>query len=450
MVLPPDPQFDHVNVSWRWELLPEAAVTVHSTTTAGNTALELKVNEYLSAVIRITRGTGAGQEETIVGNTVNTLTIGAPWLIEPDTTSFFVVASNSWSAGASGIVSPIAIDVPERIGAGVQISARAANAANDEAAYDLSPLTRWVLGESDGLDADSGVSPAPIFGVILSPTTEGVLNLTASGFGTLANTVSIIAGTYTFHYYDEVNGVPPFTLTAPVAAGDTSIAFGGTFASGVLLQIEQEVVQVNGTYPDGSSIVARGAQGTLAVAHASSLNAYQLDESVAIVPFIRNFFGSPASGDWSYTVDLPNVRLASAELYMTNALGAGAVAVNSYASTIDFGLRTLAGGQYSFQITGYLAIQTNAAPAVVVDSDRSVRDIYAIVGTAPTGAAISLQINRNGASYVSVQVPAGAATSNVVGGFGLPALRSGDILSLNVTGVGTTVPGSDLTIVIRL
>ena len=228
-MLPPDPQFDHVDIYWRWELLPEAAVTVFSSTTVGNTALELNVNEYQSAIVRITRGTGAGQEYTIVANTATTLTIGAPWLTEPDSTSFFVVAENSWSTGVSGSGSPIAIDVPERIGAGVEISARAANAADDEAAYYLSPLTRWVLGESGGLAADSGVPPAPIFGLILSPTTGGVLDLGAIAFSTLLNTVSIVAGTYTFHYYDEVNGVAPFVLASPIAAADTSIAFGATF-----------------------------------------------------------------------------------------------------------------------------------------------------------------------------------------------------------------------------
>jgi hypothetical protein len=277
-----------------------------------------------------------------------------------------------------------------------------------------------------------------------------VLDLGAIAFSTLLNTVSIVAGTYTFHYYDEVNGVAPFVLASPIAAADTSIAFGATFEAGVLIQIEQEIVQVTGTNSDSSSAVARGAQGTVAVDHALPLSAYQLSENVVIVPFIKSFFGSPASGDWKYSIAVPDVRLASAELYMTNALGAGAVTVNPYTGTIDSGLRTLGGGQYSFQITGYLAIQTNAAPAVVVDADRSVRDIYGIVGTAPTGAAIVLQINRNGASYVTLQIPSGAAISNVVGGFGLPAIRAGDLLSLNITGVGTTVPGSDLTVVIRL
>ena len=449
-VLPPDPQFDHVTMFWRWQLLPESAATLFSSTTVGNTALELIVNEYQSAIVRISRGNGAGQEYTIVSNTATTLTIGVPWLVQPDSTSFFVVAENSWTAGGIGSASPISFDVPERLGAGLEVSARAANAANEEAAYNLSPLTCWVLGRSGEIAADFGIPPAPVFGVILSPTTGGMLDLGASAFTSLVNTTSIIAGTYAFHYYDEVNGPAPIILSAAIAATDTSISFGETLATGVLIQIEQEVVQVTSTNPDGSSIVTRGAQGTTAATHTTSLSAYQLGETVLIVPFIKNFFGSPASGDWKYRVALPNVRLASTELYMTNSLGAGAVTVNSYTSTIDSGLRTLAGGQFSFQITGYLAIQTNAAPSIIVDADRSVRDIYGIVNTAPAGTAIVMQINRNGALYGTVQIPAGATVSNVVDGFGLPALRAGDLLSLNIAGVGTSLPGSDLTLILRL
>ena len=277
-----------------------------------------------------------------------------------------------------------------------------------------------------------------------------MLDLGAPAFSTLVNTRSIVAGTYRFHFYDEVNGPAAIAMTAPIAAADTDIAFGATLTSGLLVQIEQEIVQINGTNPDGSSRVTRGVHGTSAADHSLPFFAYKLVESVVIVPFIKGFFGSPAGGDWKYSVALPNVRLASTELYMTNALGDGAITANPYTGTIDSGLRTLAGGQYSFQISGYLAIQTNAAPAVIVDADRSVRDIYGIVGTPPTGAAIVLQINRNGASYAAVQVPEGAGISNVVSGFGLPALRAGDILSLNITGVGTTVPGSDMTLVMRL
>ncbi len=449
-VLPPDPQFDHVNVYWRWELLPEVPVTVHSAATVGNASLNLQVNQYQSAVVRLTRGTGAGQERTVLGNTATILTIDAPWSIEPDATSFFVIAENSWRTGSSGSTSPISADIPERIGAGVQISARAANAANQQASYDLSPLTRWTLGQSGGIAADSNVPPAPTFGLVVSPTQGGVLELGAIAFATLANTRGIVAGTYTFHFYDEVNGAAPIALTAPVAAADASIPFGTTFLPGALLQIEQEIVQVTATNPDSSSAVTRGVHGTAVVDHALPASAYVLADTVVIVPFVRNFFGSPASGDWQYKLALPNVRLASVELYMTNSLGTGAVTANAYTDTIDSGLRTLAGGQYSFQISGYLAIQTGAAPAVIVDANRSVRDIYGIVGTPSAGAGISLQLNRNGAPYATVQFAAGATISNVTAGFGLPVLRGGDQISLDISGVGTTIPGSNLNLILRL
>jgi hypothetical protein len=449
-VLPPDPQFDHVNLYWRWELLPEAPVSIHSATTVGSTLLQLKVNQYQSALVRITRGTGAGQELAIVSNTATTLTLEKQWAVEPDSTSFFVIAENSWRTGASGSSSPISFDVPERLGSGLQISALAANSTNEEAAYALSPLTRWVLGQSGAIVADSDVPPAPQFGVVVSPTQGGVLDLGAVAFGGLTNTLSIIAGTYTFHYYDEINGLAPTALSVAIGTADTNISFGATFATGALLQIDQEIVQIVATNPDGTSAVTRGAQGTVAANHSLPCSAWLLSETVVIVPFIRNFFGSPASGDWQYSVTLPGVRLASVELYMTNALGDGAVSVNSYTGTIDSGLRTLAGGQYSFQISGYLAIQTGATPVVIVDANRSVRDIYGIVGTASAGAGISLQVNRNGSLYATVQFPTGATTSSVTGGFGLPALQAGDQLSLDITGVGTTIPGSNLNLIMRL
>jgi hypothetical protein len=377
-------------------------------------------------------------------------------LVEPDSTSFFTIAESSWRGGTSGSTGPILVDVPERIGAGVQISARAANAANDEASYDLSPLTRWILGHSGGIDADSGVPPAPIFGLVVSPAQGGVLELGAIAFADLTNTVSITAGTYTFHFYDEVNGAAPLTLATAIGASDTNIVFGTAFATGALLQIEQEIVQVTGTNTDGSSAVTRGIHGTTAGSHVNgappvpAILVYSLSESVLIVPFIKDFFGSPASGDWKYNTALPNVRLASVELYMTNALGDGAIAANAYTETIDSGLRTMAGGQYSFQISGYLAIQTSAAPAIVVDADRSVRDIYAIVNVAPDGAPIILQLNQNGTPYASVQISSDTKTSNVAPGFGLPALRAGDQLTLDINGVGTNNPGSDLNLIMRL
>ncbi len=276
----------------------------------------------------------------------------------------------------------------------------------------------------------------------------------------LLNTRSIIAGTYRFHYYDEIAGTP-IGLASPVAVGDTSIQFVTVagpapetpvaVTPGSLMQLGHEIVLMGDQNPNGSTAVTRGVHSTTEADHDVITLVYPLNEKVAIVPFIRNFFGSPASGDWKYSVDLPNARLASVELYMTNSLGNGAITANPYTDTLTSGLRTLAGGQFSFQIAGYLAIQTGAAPDIIVDADRSVGDIFAVLRGAADGI-VSLQLNCNNQPYGEPLVfdPPGSIASSSIDGFNLPVLRGGDKLSLDVTGVGATNPGNDLTVIVRL
>jgi hypothetical protein len=448
--LPPDPSFDHVNLYWRWELLPETPAAGFSITTIGNPILELQTDRYKNSIVRITRGKGEGQERAISGNTESMLTVATSWSTEPDATSFFTICENTWRIGGTGNASPIPIDVPERVGAGVQISARAANVVNQEADYALSPLTRWVIGESGGLTADAAAPPAPTFGVSASQTVGGGLELGAVAFTNVVNTTSITGGTYRFFYYDEINGAPPIALNAAVAATDTAVLFASPVTAGTLIQIDSEVLQAGATDAGGSTTVQRGMHSSAAVGHPVTAMAYKLGEKVAIVPFVKNFFGSPASGDWKYNLQFPGVRVASAQLYLTNSLGDGAVSTVSLTNSDDNGLRTLGGGQYSFQITGYLASQTGAAPDVIVDVNRVVGQIYGVLRTPSSGAGVTLQLNLNGTPYTTIQFAPGATVSGIVDGFGLPTLHAGDQLSLDVVGVGTTNPGSDLTLIMGL
>jgi hypothetical protein len=449
-VLPPDPQFDHVNLYWRWEWLPETPATIHSSSIVGNSILRLTPDQYVGGTVRITRGTGAGQEKLVAANDTETITVSQPWSVTPDATSAFVVSESAWRFGARGNSSPIPVTLAERLGTGVQLSARAANASNDEAAYELSPVTRWTIGQSGALLADSDVPPAPLFGVQVSPSRGGVLELGAVAFQNLTNTRSVIAGTHRFHYHDEINGLPPVAVLAAVGPADTAIRFGTPVDSGKFIQFGREILLAGDTSAAGLTTVQRGLHQTSASEYQVGTLGYVLKEKVAIVPFIRNFFGAGASGEWKSSLELPGARVASAEMYMTNAVGNGPAAVNQYTSTNDFGLRTLGGGQYSFQINGYLAIQTGAAPNIIVDADRAVRDIYAILRTPAAGAGVTLQINLNGVQYATIQFDPAATVSGVVDGFGLPALRLGDELSLDVNGVGTVNPGSDLNLVMRL
>jgi hypothetical protein len=174
---------------------------------------------------------------------------------------------------------------------------------------------------------------------------------------------------------------------------------------------------------------------------------------IVMVPFVKGFFGSPASAAFSYSVFLPNVRIGGAELYMTNAVGGGLVGQAAFGSTADHGLRTLSGGQLSIQTQGYLAIQTGATPALVIEDSHVARDISAVVREAPNGGSIVLQVTQNNSAYCTLTIADGQTTSNVVGGFGLAPLAASAQLDLIITSVPTaagTLPGRDLTVTIRL
>ena len=123
------------------------------------------VNLYNGATVRITTGTGAGQEQTIASNTATTLTITIPWSIQPDNTSFFLIADSTWQFGASSNASPVSFAIPNREGVTLDISGRAANVMDEECSYELSPLTAWTILGTSGQALDTDVPAQPVFGL---------------------------------------------------------------------------------------------------------------------------------------------------------------------------------------------------------------------------------------------------------------------------------------------
>jgi len=446
----PDANFDHANFYWRMELQPEVAVTVHSSTTVGNSTLQMAANQYRGMVARITRGHGAGQEQTISANTATTLTVSPPWVVEPDATSFFAVAESGWKFGAAAKSSPVEFAIPNQAGETVEITGRAANVNDVESIAELSTVTRWQIGGSGGA-GDSDVPPAPLFGMGADPR-GGTAIMSGVSFMSLTNTSTISSGTLTMHYWDELKGTPALLLANAVAAGDQTLTLSsaGTAQAGSFLQLEQEVLQVTVVANNGTEYtVTRGIDGTTAAAHAAQTPLYTLASMTVIAPFPTAFFGSPYSGSWSFPIPLPDVRVACAELVVTNDVGSSPAGSIYLTHNDDCGLRTLSGGQYSIQVEGFLAVDQSVAPAVVVDASHAVRDVYAILGTA-ADAQVQLQLNANGAAYCTLTFPAGMIVSNSVAGTTLAPLIAGTQLTLSVLSVGTTYPGADLTVLVRL
>lgn len=449
---PPDANYDHANFCWRLELQPEIAAGIYSSTTIGNSGLGALDNDFTGALVRVTRGTGAAQERVVVSNTTTTLTVTPPWTVTPDATSFFVVAEGTWNFAGAALSSPVQIDVPNQPGATVEISGRSANVFDQESAYELNPLTRWQIGGASGGGVDTDTPPSPTFG--LSLPGQGAIELAGIGFSNLANTHTISAGTLSLFYWNELASPTPYSLATAIGTSDTTITLNqaGPANVGDLVQIEAEILTV--TQVTGSQYqVGRASHGSSAAAHAVGVLVYNLTRNVSIVPFVPGFFGSPASGNFSFSAFLPDVRVGAAEFSLANAIGGGLVAGASYGATVDQGLRTLSGGQFSIQVEGYLATQTGAAPPLVIDTSLAVRDMFAIVAEAPSGGPVTLQLVLGSTVYCTLTIADGATQSNVVDGFGLPPLTASAQLNLNITAVPTaadSLPGQDLTVIVRL
>jgi hypothetical protein len=449
LIAPPDVNFDHANFYWRMEQVPESGVTIHSPTAVGNGTLQMTVNAYRGMTARITRGTGAGQERTISANSATSVTVSPAWTVEPDTTSFFAVAEAAWHFAALTTSSPVQLTVPNLAGEVVQVTGRSANVNDVECSPQLSVVTRWQIGGSGTSDTD--VPGVPFFG--LSPgQNEGTVELSGVSFADLTNTQTVSSATLTMYYWDELQGTPTTALASALGSADTTLSLNtpGTGIAGTILQIETELLQITATANgDMQYTVQRGVQGSQAAAHALGTPVYHLAAKTVIAPFPEGFFGSPYCGSWNYSIPLPDVRVASGQLFVTNSRGNSPTANALLTHSADSGLRTLSGGQYSIQVDGFLAVDQSVAPALVVDAARSVRDVFAVLGTA-ADAPVQLQLNVNGAAYCQVTFATGLTLSSSVDGKTLLPLAAGAQLTLSVLSVGQVLPGSDLTLLIRL
>lgn len=106
----------------------------------------------------------------------------------------------------------------------------------------------------------------------------------------------------------------------------------------------------------------------------------------------------------------------------------------------------------TFSINGGLVLGTGTlrfyfTRAVTIDNVR------ASVGTAPTGAAIIIDVNKNGTTIFTTQgnrpqiaVSTNTDTSNVPD---VTAFAAGDYLTVDVDQIGSTIAGADLTVQIE-
>ena len=457
LVPPPDDNYHDADFYWRLELHPEISADQFTSTTIGNSTLSMIANAFTGAIARITRGKGAGQERLIQANSPTAVAVTPSWSVMPDSSSRYVIAEAGWKLGAASPTSPVEFPIPNRGGATLQITGRSANANGQESSPELSPLTRWQIGGGSGPGGalDAGLPPAPAFG--LGNAGDGSLELAGVGFASLANTRTISGGTLRLFAWNELQDPSLQLLAATINASATVVTLtapraGANAAIGDLVQIEAEILLITAISGNGLSYtVERASYNSSAEGYAAGTPLYYLERRVVVVPFVRDFFGSPASGQYAHQIYWPDVRVAAADFNVTNIYGASPTVEGNLTVTTVLGLRTLSGGQLTLQVDGPLAIGSSLTPILLAERRQAIGEVYAVVADAPTGGNIVARVMRNGNAFAEVTINAGMTQSNAVSGFGLPPLEPGGRLTVDIVNVPSSAagtPGRDLTVIL--
>jgi hypothetical protein len=102
------------------------------------------------------------------------------------------------------------------------------------------------------------------------------------------------------------------------------------------------------------------------------------------------------------------------------------------------------GGSLLFTVPGTIGIRSNAAPLIQAPDALTFSTAVALVKQAPAGAAINVIVRDAGNAIGTVTIAAGATSGSVTLSSG--SVSAGDLLTIDITTVGTTFPGSDLTV----
>lgn len=455
-VPPPDPFFDRGNFYWKFRLIAPVLASIFGVAQIGATAMALTPDQFQGCLVRIVSGTGRGQLRIIASHTADTLTVARDWIVVPDGTSEFHIEEPDWKRGSSADSSPARFSIPNQTGRVLLVEGRAADAGGLESPDGLAAVAAWTIGGAGPGCIDIAPPGVPSPGITVPG--DGTVAFTAIGFGSMVNTSGIRSATYRVHFVDEL---APVSVALSAAVDATATTFPVTssdgFAAGDLAAVQQETVLIEEI--DGLSwTVARAQQGSTAASHTSGAIVWKLMQQVFTYPFRQNFFGTPESVSWHSTEAMACARLTSLELEVSNAFGPSPLAVadllvfqsDGSAAGAQPGLRTNRGGEFLFQVEGVLFIEAAPTAPLPVHVATSIRDIYALAAWPAAGAPITVVVRLNGDVLATVSIATGATVSPSVSGASLPPLAPGDLLSFDITGVGTTDPGRDLTVVVRI
>ncbi len=252
---------------------------------------------------------------------------------------------------------------------------------------------------------------------------------------------------------DHSHGSPGLTgnLPAASAVGDTGAAGAGVLPA---KDDHRHAREAFGSTPTTSAVgdtAAAGAAATLTRAdHRHG----------------REGFGSPgASGVGDTGADGAAATLAKSDhRHQRETFGAvvaetayGQAAANGSAATLphsdhSHGTPAKHSQEVTFSRTGALSAPIAGALRWYPGRAVTITAVRASVGSAPTGASVIVDVNKNGVTIFSTQsnrpaIAAGTVT-DLADAINVPAVGAGEYLTVDIDQVGSSTPGSDLSVTI--
>lgn len=107
-----------------------------------------------------------------------------------------------------------------------------------------------------------------------------------------------------------------------------------------------------------------------------------------------------------------------------------------------------------FSHIGALTVKVGTGRYPVKGGTFQIQTIAAAINTAPTGSTAIIDVNKNGTSIYGTQAnrPTFAISGNTatVGAHTATTVTDGDYITIDIDQIGSTVAGSDLTVVVRM
>lgn len=104
---------------------------------------------------------------------------------------------------------------------------------------------------------------------------------------------------------------------------------------------------------------------------------------------------------------------------------------------------------------GVLSVTTGKAKFIVPPGNWTITAVSGIINTANTGASVLVDVNKNGTTIFTTQanrltIPVSTTSVQASGTINVSSVSGGDILSVDVDQVGSTIAGADLSVQITL